>query len=149
MKKVLMPLIMVFVIGVANAQTVTTPKSTHSKAAEDLLVVMGLEKMTDDVMTQMLDMQIKSNPMLEGKKSVMQAFFKKYMSWSALKDDYVKIYQSEFTENEIKDMIAFYRTPTGKKLADKSGVLAMKGSQMGQQKVQEHITELQQMLMKD
>ena len=112
-----------------------------------MMTAMGIEKLTEDVMTQMLDVQIKSNPMLETKRSAMQAFFKKYMSWSSLKEEYIKIYQSEFTEAELKDITAFYKTPTGKKMAEKAGVLAIKGSSMGQQRVQEHLPELQEMLM--
>ena len=43
-----------------------------------------------------------------------------------------KIYMEEFTHAEIKDLLAFYATPTGKKIADKSGVLSQKGMIAGQ-----------------
>lgn len=43
-----------------------------------------------------------------------------------------KIYMEEFTHQEIKDILAFYATPTGKKMAEKSGILAQKGMAAGQ-----------------
>ncbi len=44
-----------------------------------------------------------------------------------------KIYMEEFTHNEIKEMLKFYETPVGKKMASKSGVLAEKGMKAGQE----------------
>lgn len=50
------------------------------------------------------------------------------------------IYMDTFTHTEIKELLVFYATPVGKKLADKSGELAQKGMTAGQSwgvKVQE------------
>jgi len=43
-----------------------------------------------------------------------------------------KIYMEEFTHEEVKDIMAFYETPTGKKMAEKTGVLSQKGMIAGQ-----------------
>ena len=43
-----------------------------------------------------------------------------------------KIYMNEFTHDEIKELLQFYATPVGKKLAEKSGVMAQKGMMAGQ-----------------
>jgi len=42
------------------------------------------------------------------------------------------IYMEEFTHDEIKELIAFYETPVGKKIASKSGELSQKGMATGQ-----------------
>jgi hypothetical protein len=44
-----------------------------------------------------------------------------------------KIYMDEFTHDEVKDILAFYATPIGKKMADKSGVMSQKGMSAGQE----------------
>ncbi len=57
-----------------------------------------------------------------------------------------KIYMEEFTHDEVLALIAFYETPVGKKLADKSVELAQKGMAAGQiwgGKVQEIIAKYQ------
>ncbi|GAB1857966.1 hypothetical protein MHTCC0001_28030 [Flavobacteriaceae bacterium MHTCC 0001] len=42
------------------------------------------------------------------------------------------LYMSEFTKDEIKALVAFYKTDLGKKLASKQIMLAQKGMMMGQ-----------------
>jgi hypothetical protein len=42
------------------------------------------------------------------------------------------IYMEEFSHEEIKGILAFYETPVGKKLADKTGALSQKGMTAGQ-----------------
>lgn len=43
------------------------------------------------------------------------------------------IYMEEFTHDEVKELLKFYDTPLGKKMAEKSIVLAQKGMMAGQQ----------------
>jgi len=43
-----------------------------------------------------------------------------------------KIYMEEFTHEEVKDLLTFYKTSTGSKMAKKSTVLAQKGMAVGQ-----------------
>ncbi len=39
---------------------------------------------------------------------------------TALRQDIVKIYAARFTEQELKDTLAFYKSPVGKKLSPRS-----------------------------
>ncbi|MDO5608970.1 MAG: DUF2059 domain-containing protein [Capnocytophaga sp.] len=43
------------------------------------------------------------------------------------------VYIEEFTHGEIKELLAFYETPIGKKITSKSAVLADKGMKAGYQ----------------
>lgn len=54
------------------------------------------------------------------------------------------VYMQEFTHEEIKDMISFYETPTGEKMAEKSGAVTMKTMQLSQS----WFMKLQQMVQK-
>lgn len=54
------------------------------------------------------------------------------------------VYMQEFTHEEIKNMISFYETPTGKKMAEKSGTVAMETMQL----TQPWFMELQQLARK-
>jgi hypothetical protein len=60
----------------------------------------------------------------------------------------VKLYKSEFTEDEIRTMTEFYRTPVGKKAVSKLPTLTASGAQLGMQRVQSHMAELQQAIAK-
>ena len=56
------------------------------------------------------------------------------------------IYMEEFTHAEIKELLTFYETPIGKKLASKTGELGQKGMVAGQAwgiKIQQLIEQYQ------
>jgi hypothetical protein len=66
-----------------------------------------------------------------------------------LKDDLIKIHMEEFTEEELKEIAAFYRTPIGKKAIQKMLPLQQKCSELGMKRVQENIGELQRMVVEE
>ncbi|GGC85119.1 hypothetical protein GCM10011508_10590 [Flavobacterium lutivivi] len=59
-------------------------------------------------------------------------------------DASAKVYMEEFTKEDIKAMLAFYESPVGKKMAEKSEVIATK-SQEGMAALQ---GEIQALMMK-
>lgn len=120
---------------------------SHRQAAEELLVAMGMERTLEDSINSTLSMQLQQMPQLAQYEDVMRAFLYKYMSWEYLKEHIVQLYAEEFTEAELREITAFYRTETGKKLIELTPVLMNKGMAIGQQAVEEHLPELQQMVL--
>lgn len=49
-----------------------------------------------------------------------------------LYESMAKLYMDEFTHDEIKELLKFYATPVGKKMAEKSGTMSQKGAMIGQ-----------------
>ncbi len=123
--------------------TASADDASHRAAAEALLSSMNMDKMLTQSIDQMLQMQVKQNPAIAPYETQMRAFFAKYMSWATLKDDVAKIYMEEFTEPELKQITAFYQTPVGQKAVSKMPMLVSRGMAIGQQRVQEHLPELQ------
>jgi len=118
-------------------------EASHAKAAEALLEKMDMKTMMSQATDQMLQAQVKQNPGIAPFLDEMTAFMNKYMGWDSLKEGMVKIYAEEFSEEELKGLSAFYETPLGKKSLQKMPQLMAKGAALGQQKVQEHMPELQ------
>ncbi|HTL30050.1 MAG TPA: DUF2059 domain-containing protein [Tepidisphaeraceae bacterium] len=116
----------------------------HHAAALELMESMKIRTLLDDAVNKMLDGQIRQNPQIARFKPIMTEFFKKYMSWDAIKEDMANLYCDEFSADELKQLTAFYKTPIGQKLADKQPVLMAKSGELGQKRVQAHIGELQQ-----
>lgn len=54
-------------------------------------------------------------------------------SLSVLMDKMAEMYMTEFTHDDVKEMIKFYESPVGKKLNEKSAILFEKGQQVGQE----------------
>ena len=147
MKSFLCTLMIVVVFG--QMQAVRADNASHRAAAEALLNLMDMDNLLNQSIDQMLEVQVKQNPAIGQFKTQMKTFLSKYMSWASMKDDMIRIYTEEFTEPELKELLAFYQTPLGKKTVQKMPKLMAKGAELGQQRVQQHLPELQQAIQAD
>lgn len=139
--------IALLICGAVKAQTpAITP--AHLKAAEDVLTASGAGSQLKENTLAMIKQASANVP--EDKKpkfiEIMNSFMNKYMNWELIKDQMAALYAQEFTEKELKDLAVFYRSPLGIKLNQKQPVLFQKGAALGQQAVQSHQAELQQMM---
>ncbi|HWG46185.1 MAG TPA: DUF2059 domain-containing protein [Gemmataceae bacterium] len=134
------------VLLTAPASLVRADEQTHRQAAEELFKAMSIDKQMENAMDQTLTMQIKAQPALVPYKGVMRKFFAKHISYAALKEDLIKIYTEEFTEEELRQIVTFYKTPAGKKLVEKSPALLGRCMQLGTNRVAKHEDELKQMI---
>ncbi len=118
----------------------------HMKAAFELVENMQQEKIFQKTITSVVEMQIKQNPRLSPYKSLMLNFFKKYMSWKSLKNDFAKMYADLFTTKELKELKKFYMTPIGKKMVLLTPEISTRSMSLGMQKVRMHMGELIKMI---
>ena len=54
------------------------------------------------------------------------------MSWEKLKDDYIRIYMSVYTEEEIQELIKFYQSPVGQKTIEQTPILMEQSMEISQ-----------------
>ena len=52
-------------------------------------------------------------------------------------------------EKELNELKTFYSTPTGKKTLKETPVMMSKGAKIGEQRIQENISELQLMIQEE
>jgi uncharacterized protein len=121
-------------------------EQSHRKAAENLLIVMEVDKNLPLLAEQLVESQLKQNPQLASQRDIFQKFFTKYLSWESVKDDTITAYTQEFTEPELKKLTDFYKTPVGKKASEKMPKLVFLSGQIGLQKAQANQAELLQMI---
>lgn len=148
MKKILVALLFLN-LSLLPALHAQDTNSSHYKAAEQMLSLMDMENVLRRSIDEMLKAQIAQNPSIAPFENVMREFLMKHMSWDSLKADTVKIYMNEFTEAELNEMNKFYQTPIGKKMVEKMPTLMGKGSELGAQRVQQHMPELQNAMMEE
>jgi uncharacterized protein len=125
----------------ARAQTPAT-----TKAAADLMQVMHVDKALHDQIAAAFDLQVKNNPSMAPMRPAMMQFFDKYLTWDAIGPQITQVYAETFTESELKQMVAFYNTPTGQKVATQLPAIEAKLQQIGLQAVQQHQGELTDMI---
>jgi hypothetical protein len=145
----LVPALLAVLLAGGRAAAQPAPASpSHRAAALALLEAMRVSEALQLSNETVLQAQMQSNPELRPVESVMRDFFARYMSWENLKEGYADIYSRAFTEPELREMTAFYRTPTGQKLARATPQLMREGSELGQRAVQEHMDELQEAVLR-
>jgi uncharacterized protein len=124
------------------------PSASHVQAVEEMLQVMNVSVALDRTIDLMLQAQIDANPEIKPYEDIMRQFLAKYLSWESLKPEMIQMYAEAFTEPELHELAAFYRTPLGQKAMTKMPELVQKGSAMGQKAVQDHLPELQEAIAK-
>jgi hypothetical protein len=121
-------------------------EKSHRKAAEELLESMDMDRLLKSSIDSSLEMQVKANPPLAKFKDVVKKFLTKHMGYAALKEDLIKLYAKEFSEDELKDLTKFNKTPTGKKFLKKAPLLMQKAGELGMKKFQDNKEELMKMI---
>ncbi len=135
----------VSVLGLSFATMTLADKASES-AAEKLLDSMNMEYTLAQSIEQMLNLQLQQNPAMAPYKEVLSTFLKKHMSYESLKPDMVRLYAEEFSAAELNEITAFYKTDVGKKTIEKMPSLMAAGGQIGAQRVQANMPELQSMI---
>ena len=74
--------------------------------------------------------------------SVYRVWFEEDLDRSKVIGEMKQMYSNLFTEKEIKETIAFYRTPTGKRLLELTPQLTARGAQIGATEAQSKQAQL-------
>lgn len=122
-------------------------EASHRAAVEELVRIMQIEELSARSMEQLLQSQLEQVPAMEPYRETLRAFYAEHLGWASLKDDYIALYQSAFDEAELRELSAFYKTPTGQKLLERLPQLIQDGAAIGVRRLQAHMPELQQRLL--
>ena len=68
------------------------------------------------------------------------------MTWSDLEPAMVKIYQDNFTQEDINGLIAFYKTPLGKTTIEKMPLVMQQSMAVGQDAMMKVMPELTEVM---
>jgi uncharacterized protein len=108
----------------------------------------NLDQMKSSVFQQMFPVKLTPDQkaQVDSLADKVAALMAKALSWNDLEPEYTKIYAKTFTEQQIDDLLAFYRTPTGQVIVDKMPVLLKESTVVVQQRVAAINPELQSLL---
>ncbi len=107
-------IIVLFFVTALHAESNQFSES-HLKAAKELVETVYTEKLLNDSITEMIDLQTKENSIFQKCRKEIEQFLKKYMDCKSLKDEYIKMYVDAYTEKELIELTKFYKTPLGNK----------------------------------
>jgi hypothetical protein len=119
-----------------------TPTAAQSAAAVELLKSIKLDESLPSTSAAMIDSEIRGNPGMEPYRDVMLKWIQKYMTWDAMRPELIRLYTDTYTEAELKQLAAFYKTPLGQKTLTKTPELLQKTAMIGARLGQQHADEL-------
>src|SRR5215831_11665699 len=82
-------------------------EQSHRKAAENLLIVMEVDKSLPKIVEQVVETQMQQNPQLAPQREVLLQFLTKYLSWASVRQETITAYTHAFTEPELKQLTEF------------------------------------------
>jgi len=140
---VCLPLLAVLLAAVPQP----APVSAHEKAARELFQMAGGEKLAEGGAEAMIGV-IRSDPEMAPYEHVFRAWYQKMFAEADLESEMVRLYMKTFSEKELQEITAFYKTPVGRKAVAAMPELMRQGAELGMKRAQEHEGELREMLDK-
>ena len=125
-----------------------------SSSIKELFKIMECEKMIDEMMNNMIPiLKEQANGVIKGEDAKEK--FDNYIDFMMtemqelthvmVNEEMIRIYTNHFNQKEIEDLIVFYKTPTGKKILEKTPVIT---KELMQVMMQKHMPSLQAKLIK-
>ena len=129
------------------------------ESVEQLLKLMQVDKLMSATFDQMngvmktaMQQVTKGKPLSADEQAIvdkqqqkMIAILKEEMSWDKLKDDYVRIYQGTFSQEEIDSLLAFYKSPACQAYVSKQPELMKRSMLIMQQRMGPMMQRIQAM----
>ncbi len=123
----------------AQQQEISPARMT---AARELMAASKVRETFDATLARMMAAQIEANPEMHQYEQVMRDFFGKYMKWDDMEPEFARVYAETYTEEEMRDLATFYRTPLGQRLVATTPELSVRGAGISERRVQRHMPEL-------
>ena len=157
MRRCVAVVLMVLTVGCCCARA---DEASKRAKAEQLFMLLRMDTMMDQLMggvkrqvqqiTESMPGVDQANPeqkkqITDFQQHVMDVVNKK-IGWKALEPDFITLYASTYTEEELDGIVAFYKSPVGQKMIEKTPVLTAKSTEITQQKMSELQPQLSQMV---
>ncbi|HET7232728.1 MAG TPA: DUF2059 domain-containing protein [Longimicrobium sp.] len=147
MRKVIALAVCAAALGLARPARAQEPTPARLAAAEQLVNSADMQRNYQRTMDAMIQSQIRQNPMMAQFEATLRAFFGKYLDWASVKPDLVRVYALTYTEDEMRQLMAFYQTPLGRRLLETTPEIAARSAEATQRRLMEHMPELRQQIM--
>lgn len=132
----------------ARAQdTTAAPSPARMRAAEELMAAMDMERNYARTVDAMVEQQKTQNAVIAQHEAEFRAFFERYMSWEQIEPEYIRLYAETYTEDELHQLAAFYRTPLGRRLMETLPQVGARSAEITQRRVMVHMPELISQIM--
>jgi hypothetical protein len=132
MRKVLVVLGFALALA-APAAAQGTHAPSHLAAARQLMEAAEVQKAAMAGVEVMIAEQVRTNPAMSRYRQTMLEWARAIFTGEDAVNAFAALYADAYTEDELRQLVAFYRTPLGQKMAANQTVLATRGAELGRQ----------------
>nr|WP_298138288.1 DUF2059 domain-containing protein [uncultured Pseudomonas sp.] len=135
---------------------VLADSNSHAADAERFLQLAHADKLVVPVYAQVQQMfaqRFAESHAPKNKQALLESYQAKAnialdnaVGWDKIKPDMVKLYTSNFSEAELKELIAFYESPLGQKVLLKVPALTAQSARLTQSKLEQAVPEVNKLL---
>ena len=142
--------------------TAHADEASHTAKVHEFFKVAKLDQLSTQIMTQAME-QVNSSMMqqmigaqltatqqqsVEQLKGKVADVVTEALGWEKLEPEYTRMYSEAFTEQQMDDILAFYKSSTGQAMIEKSPTLLTESSRIAQQRMAVVLPKIQK-LVKD
>jgi uncharacterized protein len=140
--------------SLAGAQSAASPPPADAAAVTDaeiqlatrLMELMDIQGISATAVRTMLNAQMEINPEMEPFREVLEQWALDLFHQPEVLEQYARLYAGRFTESELRDLVVFYESPTGRRMAAEQPALIEGGEEIGRWLAEEGQGELMRML---
>lgn len=128
-------------------------EASHRAAAHELLTISKPEQVMEQVWVQVeqsVNQQFQEmgapeelKPVFDDYSEKMFRILQEALSFEKMKDELIAIYVKTYTEEEIRSIIQFYKTPVGRKFIEKTPQLMEKTMELTERNMQGSVHKIQ------
>lgn len=136
-----------FVLAGAVPAQETKPMSAQERAARDLYHLLGGQRLAES-RTEAMVREMRDDPDIGPYEDVFRAWDEKVFAAEDLERETVKLFMRSFSEAELRELVAFGKTPVGQRVLARLPEVMMQSAEIGMTRAQELAPELEAMLAK-
>jgi uncharacterized protein len=112
------------------------------------IMKQAMDQVNSGLMQQMLGVQLtpEQQKQADDLKAKISAVLTNALGWDKLEPEYTRMYAAAFTEQQMDDILAFYKSPTGQAMIEKNPVLLEQSSALAQQRMTQVTPEIEKLI---
>jgi hypothetical protein len=146
MKKLLMTLALLLAAAVPAAAQ-PEPPAGEVAAARDLLEASRTRENFIKAMELGMEQGGMGEQLTPQVRQVLRDFMEEHFRYEDLEPAFIRVYADAFTEQELRDLAAFYRTPLGQRVVETLPEITAASQRIAMERMQEVMPQLMQAVM--
>ncbi|WP_432451899.1 MULTISPECIES: DUF2059 domain-containing protein [unclassified Agarivorans] len=122
--------------------------SLQATPVDDLLALNDSEQQMAAIRSNLNKALMRQNPPLKDFQAILNEWANNYLTWEEMKPKIAEVYLKHFTDEELAQLVAFYKTPLGQKTQALNATLMRETAVASALVAKQHHGELEAMLKK-